>query len=100
MPDVRSSQVVAWHHMWCGSDYDRVVAGRPGTGETRARGSIETLRSGALRVRVYAGVDPLTGKRHYATEVVPAGPRAKRDAEAVRARLVQTVAERRSPRTN
>ena len=46
-----------------------VVAGRA----ERARGNIETLRSGALRVRVYAGEDPFTGKRHYLTEVDPAG---------------------------
>ena len=44
---------------------------RPGTG--RARGNIETLASGALRVRVYAGVDPFTGERHYLTEPFPLG---------------------------
>ena len=36
----------------------------------RTRGSIETLPSGALRVAVYAGTDPLTGRRHYLREVV------------------------------
>jgi hypothetical protein len=34
------------------------------------------LPSGAYRVRVYAGLDPLTGKRNYLTEVVPPGPKA------------------------
>ena len=77
-----------------------MVSGRPRTGRTRARGNIETLRSGALRVRVYAGVDPFTGKRHYLTEVVPAGPRAEAEAESVRTRLVQEVALRRTSRTN
>jgi integrase len=76
------------------------MAGRPGVGKARAVGNIETQRSGNLRVRVYAGRDPLTGKRHVLTEVIPAGPRARREAEAARARLLQEVAERRSPRTN
>lgn len=35
---------------------------------TRPRGEIETLSSGSLRVKVYAGIDPLSGKRHYLTE--------------------------------
>lgn len=35
----------------------------------RQRGEIETLPSGSLRVKVYAGVDPISGKRHYLTEV-------------------------------
>lgn len=41
-----------------------------------ARGSIEELPSGALRVSVYAGIDPLTRRRHYLKEIVPAGPAA------------------------
>ena len=39
----------------------------------RQRGSVEELASGALRVAVYAGSDPLTGRRHYLREVIPAG---------------------------
>jgi hypothetical protein len=54
----------------------------------RSRGGIDTLPSGALRIRVYAGVDPLTGKRHYLTETVPAGPRARANAERIRTRLL------------
>jgi integrase len=65
----------------------------------RARGGIDTLPSGACRVRVYAGVDPLTGKRNYLTEVVPAGPGAAKEAEKVRTRLLTQVDERRNPRT-
>ncbi|CAA9416407.1 MAG: integrase family protein [uncultured Pseudonocardia sp.] len=76
------------------------MAGRPGTGKARARGNIETLRSGALRVRVYAGEDPVTGKRHNLIEVIPPGPKAWREAEAARARLLQQIAERRNPRTS
>lgn len=76
------------------------MTGRPGVGKARAVGNIETQRSGNLRVRVYAGRDPLTGKRHTLTEVIPAGPKAWREAEAARGRLLQEVAERRSPRTN
>ncbi len=43
----------------------------PSQSSDRQRGSIERLPSGSLRVRVYAGVDPLTGKRNYLTELVP-----------------------------
>ena len=69
-------------------------------GQRRAKGSIETLPSGALRVSVYAGIDPVTKRRHYLREIVPAGPKAEDRAEAARARLVAEVAERRNPRTN
>ena len=65
----------------------------------RLRGEVEELPSGALRVKVYAGEDPLTGRRHYLRETVPAGPRAARDAEQVRARLLSQVDEGRNPRT-
>jgi len=65
----------------------------------RMRGEIETLPSGSLRVKVYAGIDPLSGKRNYLTETVPAGPTAATDAERARTRLQSQVDERRSPRT-
>jgi len=48
---------------------------------------------------VYAGIDPVSKRRHYLTEVVPAGPRAERQARTVRDRLVREVEERGSPRT-
>ncbi|WP_051233529.1 hypothetical protein [Pseudonocardia asaccharolytica] len=76
------------------------MAGRPGVGNARSRGSIDELPSGALRVRVYAGVDPVTKKRHDLIEVIPPGPRAWVEAEATRARLLQQIAERRNPRTS
>ncbi len=65
----------------------------------RARGEIETLPSGALRVRVYAGTDPITGKRHNLVETVPPGPAAAREAEKVRTKLLNQVDEQRNPRT-
>jgi integrase len=65
----------------------------------RQRGEIEMLPSGSLRVRVYAGVDPVTGKKHHLTEIIPAGPRADKLAEKARTRLLAQVDERRNPRT-
>jgi integrase len=64
------------------------------------RGSINRLPSGSLRVRVYAGLDPVTGREHYLRETVPAGPTARDDAEAVCRRLLDRVRERRQPRTD
>jgi hypothetical protein len=54
----------------------------------------------ALRVAVYAGVDPITKKRHYLQETVPAGPKAGATAEKVRTRLLKQVDDRQAPRTN
>lgn len=65
----------------------------------RQRGTVDVLPSGALRVRVYAGLDPVTGRRHYLSEVVPPGPRAGAEAERVRTRFLNQVDEQRSPRT-
>ena len=73
---------------------------RSAAGQKRQQGSIESLPSGALRVAVYAGIDPVTKRRHYLREIVPAGPGAERAAEAARSRLVAEVAERRNPRTS
>lgn len=50
-------------------------------------------------MRVYAGVDPLSGKRHYLTETVPPGPQAATEAEKVRTRLLAQVDEQRNART-
>jgi Bacterial regulatory proteins, gntR family len=65
----------------------------------RVRGEIEALPSGSFRVRVYAGLDPITKKRHDLTEVVPAGPKAAKLAEKARTRLLSEVDEQRSART-
>lgn len=72
---------------------------RGATSKRRERGEIEVLPSGSRRVRVYAGVDALSGKRNYLVETVPAGPKVAAEAEKVRRRLVNEVDEQRSPRT-
>ena len=66
----------------------------------RNRGNVEQLPSGALRVRVYAGIDPVTRKRHVLSQVVPPGPNAAVEAEKARVRLLNQVDERRHPRTS
>jgi integrase len=66
----------------------------------RPRGSIDVLPSGALRVRVYAGQDPLTKKRHTLVETIPAGPKAAKLARAARDRMIREVEEKRNPRTS
>ncbi|MGI8815217.1 MAG: tyrosine-type recombinase/integrase [Pseudonocardia sp.] len=70
------------------------------TARKRTRGAVEELPSGALRVRIYAGIDPISHKKHYLTEVVPAGPKAAKEAEKARTRLLGEVDERRNARTN
>lgn len=64
---------------------------------SRGRGSIDVLPSGAHRVRVYAGIDPLTGQRNYLTEVIPPGPGEAKEAEKTRTGLLSQVDERRNP---
>jgi integrase len=66
----------------------------------RSQGSIDELPSGALRVRVYAGVDPVSKRRHDLIEIIPPGPGAGKQARRVRDRLISQVEERRNPRTN
>jgi len=61
------------------------AAGKPAR---RTRGEVETLPSGSVRVCVYAGIDPVTNKRHYLTEVVPAGAKASQEAETLRTRFL------------
>jgi hypothetical protein len=63
---------------------------------TRQQGGVEELASGALRVRVYAGVDPVTKQPHYLRETIPAGPNAWTLAEQTRTRLLNEVNERRN----
>jgi len=66
----------------------------------RPTGSIETLKSGSLRVRVYAGVDKVRGDRRYLTETIPAGPNAWDQAEEIRDKLVRQVKQGRQPKTD
>jgi integrase len=78
---------------WVGSTVPR-MAGRP-TRRKRHRGSVEELPSGKFRVRVYSGVDPLTGREHYLREIVD----TPGEAERTRVRLLNQVDERRQTRT-
>src|SRR5664279_1320827 len=71
----------------------------PSSRRKRPRGGVDRLPSGAFRVRVYAGQDPVTKRRHYLTEIVPPGPRAATLAEQALTRLLNQVDERRNPRT-
>jgi integrase len=57
----------------------------------RPRGTIEELPSGSLRVRVYAGLDPVTKRRFYPEEVIPPGPKQAREAERAGTRLLNQV---------
>jgi integrase/DNA-binding transcriptional regulator YhcF (GntR family) len=65
----------------------------------RDRGEIETLPSGSLRVKVYAGMDKVTSRRLYLTETVKPGPRQARIAEECRTKLLNQVDEQRNPKT-
>jgi hypothetical protein len=51
-------------------------------------------------VRVYAGIDPVTKKRHDLLVTVSAGPKARREAERIRDRFLHELAEKRNPRTS
>jgi integrase/DNA-binding transcriptional regulator YhcF (GntR family) len=75
------------------------VMARPKQGRKAQRGNLEILGSGAIRVRVYAGVDPLTARPHYLKTTIPAGPDALDQAERERIRLLSQVDEGRNPRT-
>ena len=65
----------------------------------RPRGSIEELASGSLRVSVYAGIDPVTKRRHYLREVVPAGPKSEAEATRVLRRLANQVDDQHAQET-
>jgi hypothetical protein len=65
----------------------------------RQRGYVEELKSGALRVKVYAGRDPVSKRDVYLSETVPPGPKAAKHAEEARTRLLNQVDEKRNPRT-
>lgn len=89
-----------WHQTWCELSYLARMGTTLDRRRKRQRGSIEVLPSGALRVSVYAGIDPVTGRRHYLREVVRPGPDAEARAEDVARRLANEVSERRNPRTS
>jgi hypothetical protein len=72
---------------------------------TRRRrcGSIVWLPSGSARVKVYAGIDPVTGEDVWLRETVRKGRRTKReterDADKALTKLLNQLDERRNPRT-
>jgi integrase len=78
--------------------YGLAMAGRSQPRQ-RQRGSIRSLPSGSLQVRVFAGTDPVSKKDLYLTEVVRPGPRQAREAEQARTRLLNEVDEKRNPKT-
>ena len=81
--------------------YPSGVTAVRGRSRTRAlKGYVQQLKSGSLRVRVYAGADVVTGKDHYLSEVIPAGPRSAELAEETRVRLVDLVASGKQPKTS
>ena len=61
-----------------------------------AQGSVTRLPSGSLRVKVYAGLHPVTGRPRYIGETVAAGPLEREQAEEACRRLLGQV--RRSRR--
>jgi integrase len=65
----------------------------------RTRGSVEPLPTGGFRIKVYAGIDPVSGRRLYLDETIPAGPKAAKEAEKIRTRFLAEVDQRRNPRT-
>src|SRR4051812_17232189 len=78
---------------------DRGANGRRHDPSRTAARSNETSPGGSLRVKVYAGFEPLSGKRHCLDEVVSAGSRAAAEAEKVRTAFLHEVDERRNPKT-
>jgi integrase len=71
-----------------------------GTAGDRRRGSVR-VRGGSLQVRVFAGVDPVTGRDRYLSETVRGTDRAaRRKAEEAMTRMQSEVDGRRSARTS
>ncbi|WAL63755.1 tyrosine-type recombinase/integrase [Amycolatopsis cynarae] len=68
--------------------------------ESRRRGNIRQ-RGNSLQVRVYAGVDPVTGKPSYLTETVKGTDRAaKKRAEKAMTKLLAQADQQRSASTS
>ncbi|TWE22492.1 site-specific integrase [Prauserella muralis] len=68
-------------------------------GDRRGRGNIRR-RGGSLQVRVYSGVDPVTGKEIYLSETVKGTDKAAyRRADKVMTKLQAQVDKQRSPST-
>jgi len=83
-------KLAAWDGSWDEARYRRHMATSP-----RRRGYIEALPSNRFRAVVYAGLDPLTGKRRNLTET--AGTHA--EAEVALTKLLRQVSEQRHPKS-
>jgi integrase len=73
---------------------------RPRGSRKRERGSIDQLPSGSLRVRVYTGTDPITGKEHYITATIKNGPKAWDLAEQKRTEILRQLDLKQHARTS
>jgi hypothetical protein len=47
---------------------------------------------------VYAGIDPVSKKKLYLTDTIPAGPRQEKLAEQARTKFLNEVDEKRNPK--
>ena len=73
-----------------------------GPSRGRPRGTIGWLPSGSARVKVYAGIDQLTGQKLWLRETVAVREtrrETEKEAEKTLTRLLNQVDERRSPKT-
>jgi len=76
------------------------MAGVENGSDRRGRGNIRR-RGGSLQVRVYSGVDPVTGREIYLSETVPGTDKAAyRRADKVMTKLQSQVDKQRVPSTN
>ena len=74
--------------MWRESRYSAPVSGRPRTGRPALAATSRRCAAGPCACACTPASTRSPSKRHYLTEVVPAGRRAQDEAESVRARLV------------
>ena len=83
-----------------GAAQSEVMTESATSGDSRKRGSVRA-RGNALQVRVYAGVDPVTGKPTYLTETIKGTDKAAhRLANKAMTKLQARVDEQRSPSTS
>ncbi len=61
---IRAFEASSWHGLWHETPYDQGMA-ESRKPRRRSRGNVEKLKNGSLRVRVYAGVDPVTKRTRY-----------------------------------
>jgi hypothetical protein len=93
---IHNLRPLAWCDLW--HERASVVPCWPGP-EPRG-GNVAASRrcpAGSLRMKVYAGTDPVSGRRHDLTETIPPGPTTKRDAQKALTRLLNQLDEQRSP---